>query len=117
MSRSRHTLVAFALAGAGALLPAVSGAADAPAKGPAAAVTTEAASAMTDGEVVKVDASAGTVTLKHGDIPNLDMMAMTMVFKVADKRMLEGVKPGDKLRFRAERRGGSFVVTEWQIAR
>lgn len=117
MSGSRHTIVGMVLAAVGALLPGAVVAGDAASNAQAPAAAAEAASAMTDGEVVKVDASAGTVTLKHGDIPNLDMMAMTMVFKVADKRMLEGVKPGDKLRFRAERRGGSFVVTEWQIAR
>ena len=34
---------------------------------------TTAAPEMTDGEVRKIDMEAGKVTLKHGDIKNLDM--------------------------------------------
>jgi Cu/Ag efflux protein CusF len=38
------------------------------------------------------------------------MGSMTMVFQVADPRLLEGLKPGDRIRFRAERVGGQFTV-------
>ncbi len=68
-----------------------------------------------DGEVRKIDKAAGTVTLKHGDIPSLDMMGMTMVFKVKDRAMLDGVAVGNKVRFSAERQGGSLVVTQWVL--
>ena len=36
----------------------------------------------TEGEVRKVDKDAGRITLKHGPIDNLEMPAMTMVFRV-----------------------------------
>lgn len=49
-------------------------------------------------EVVKADAASGMVTLKHEDIPNLDMPGMTMEFAVANKKLLKGVKAGDKVR-------------------
>ena len=67
--------------------------------------------AMTEGEVRKVDKAAKKITLKHGPIVNLDMPAMTMVFQVADPAILEQVKAGDKVRFAADKVGGSFAVT------
>jgi len=77
----------------------------------AAASGTTAASAMTDGEVRKVDKAQGKVTLKHGPITNLDMPPMTMVFKVSDPKMLDGLKDGDKVRFSADRVNGAITVT------
>jgi Cu/Ag efflux protein CusF len=72
---------------------------------------------MTDGEVRKIDLEAGKVTLKHGDIKNLDMPAMTMVFVVKDKAMLEKLKTGDKIRFKAIDDGGKYTLTEIQPAK
>jgi len=72
---------------------------------------------LTDGEVRKVDKAAGKLTIKHGPIKNLDMPGMTMVFQVRDKALLDQVKAGDKLRFRAETENGKFLVTEIQPAR
>jgi len=72
---------------------------------------------LTDGEVRKVDRSQGKLTLRHGPLPNLDMPAMTMVFRVADPKMLEAVKEGDKVRFTAERLDGAIVVTTLQPAK
>ncbi len=72
---------------------------------------------MTDGEVRKVDRDAGKLTLHHGPIANLEMPGMTMVFRVADPKMLDGLKPGDKLRFTAERIDGAITVTRIEPAR
>lgn len=74
------------------------------------------ASDMSDAEVRKVDAEAGKLTLKHGEIRNLDMPPMTMVFTLKDKALLGTLKAGDKVRFKAVKDGGSFVVTEIQPA-
>jgi Cu/Ag efflux protein CusF len=71
---------------------------------------------MTDGEVRKVDIEAGKLTLKHADIKNLDMPAMTMVFVIKDKAMLDKLKTGDKVRFKAINDAGKFTVTEIQPA-
>jgi len=70
-----------------------------------------AATPMTDGEVRKVDRDAGKLTLRHGPIANLEMPAMTMVFRVVDPKMLDGLKDGDKVRFSAERVNGAITVT------
>lgn len=72
--------------------------------------------AKTDAEVRKVDKEAAKITLKHGPIPNLDMGAMTMVFRVKDPAMLDQVKQGDKIRFSAEKIGGQYTVTDMEKA-
>lgn len=68
--------------------------------------------AMTDGEIRKVDKDAGKITIKHGELKNLDMPAMTMVFQVKDKSMLDTVKTGDKVSFVADKIDGKFTVTQ-----
>ena len=70
----------------------------------------------TDGEVRKIDKEQGKVTLKHGPIANLDMPGMTMVFKVADPQMLDGIKEGDKVRFAADRVNGAITLTAMEQA-
>lgn len=68
--------------------------------------------ALTEGEIRKVDKDAGKLTIKHGPIKNLDMPAMTMVFKVKDAAMLEQVAAGDKIKFGAEKVNGAFTVQQ-----
>lgn len=67
---------------------------------------------MVKGEVVKIDKSAGKITLKHGPIKKLDMDSMTMVFRVADPAMLDKVKIGEKIEFEADRVNGAITVTK-----
>ncbi|HNJ83139.1 MAG TPA: copper-binding protein [Piscinibacter sp.] len=71
---------------------------------------------MTDAEVRKVDKDAGKLTLKHGEITNLQMPPMTMIFGVKDKALLDRVKAGDKVRFKAVSEGGRIVITELKPA-
>ena len=75
-----------------------------------------AAADMTDGEIRKVDKDAAKLTIKHSEIKNLDMPGMTMVFQVKDAALLDKVKTGDKVRFRAEKAGGGYVVTAIELA-
>jgi Cu(I)/Ag(I) efflux system periplasmic protein CusF len=73
---------------------------------------------MVNGQVTKIDESAGKITLKHGPIKKLDMNeAMTMVFRVQDPAMLKQVKAGDKVRFDADRINGQFTVTKIEKAK
>ena len=72
---------------------------------------TGALAQLADGEIRKVDKDAKKITIKHGPMPNLDMPPMTMVFQVKDPAMLEQVKPGDKVKFSAEKLGGAYTVT------
>lgn len=69
-----------------------------------------ASSALTDGEVRKVDQAAGKVTIKHGPMPKFDMPAMTMVYRVRDKSVLERLKPGDRIKFDVDGAGSEFTV-------
>lgn len=71
---------------------------------------------MTDGEIRKVDKEAGKVTIKHGEIKNLEMPGMTMVFTAKDKALLDKVKVGDKIRFMASHEDGKMMVTDIQPA-
>ena len=72
---------------------------------------------MADGEVRKIDKEQGKVTLKHGPIASLDMPGMTMVFKVADPKMLDTLKQGDKVKFAAEQKGDQLIVTRIEKVR
>lgn len=67
--------------------------------------------AMSEGEIKKVDKEAGKLTIKHGELKNVGMPAMTMAFKVKDASMLDKVKEGDKVHFVVEKIGGVFTVT------
>jgi len=70
---------------------------------------------MSDGEVKKIDKAAQKITLKHGELKNLDMPGMTMVFSVKDAALLDKVKAGDKVKFTAEEQGGALVVTAIEL--
>ena len=75
-------------------------------------VLAQATPAFSEGEIRKVDKEARKITIKHGPIENLDMPAMTMVFQVKDPAMLDRVKAGDKVRFKADKIGGAFTLME-----
>ena len=73
---------------------------------------------MVDGEVTKVDESAGKITIKHGPMKKFDMEGgMTMVFRAQDPAMLKQVKPGDKIKFEADKVSGQFTVTKIEKAK
>lgn len=72
---------------------------------------------MAEGEIRKVDMDTKKITIKHGEIKNLDMPGMTMVFQVKDPALLNKAKTGDKVRFKAEKSGTAFVVTDIQSAK
>ena len=69
---------------------------------------------MTEGEIRKIDKANNKITIKHGEIKNLDMPGMTMVFQVKEPAMLETVKTGDKVKFKVEKAGGALVITSIQ---
>lgn len=77
-----------------------------------AAAPAPALAQSTDAEVMKIDRPQQKLTLKHGEIRNLDMPPMTMVFRVQDPAMLDAVKVGDKVKFDADKVGGQYTVTK-----
>ena len=82
-----------------------------------AAGASQAAEALSEGEVRKVDKDAQKITVRHGPLANLDMPAMTMVFQVKDPTLLDKVKAGDKVKFKAEKIGGAFTITQIDAAK
>lgn len=103
---------AHILAAAALTVAAGAHAQDTPKPAKPASAASKAAMPLVDGEVRKLDAAAGLIVLRHGDIPNLGMPGMTMAFDVADKKMLRDLKVGDKVRFQAEMVKGKATVTE-----
>ena len=77
----------------------------------------QADASMADGEVRKVDKEAKKITMKHGEIKNLGMPGMTMVFQVKDPALLDKVRTGDKVRFHAENVNGAIVLTRIEAAK
>lgn len=107
---AKHTLAFAAI-----FLASVAQAQQAPAPQPAAASADHAghhpASSQSEGEVRKVDVELNKITLRHGPLANLDMPPMTMVFTVTEPKLLQGLKQGDKVRFTADKKDGSYIVT------
>lgn len=78
-------------------------------------VALSAAAQPVDGEVVRIDQDAGKITLKHGEIKNLDLPAMQMSFRVSDPNWLKTLQVHDKVRFSADKLGGQFTVTAIEV--
>jgi Cu/Ag efflux protein CusF len=77
-----------------------------------------AQSAAISGEVKKIDAGAGKITLKHGPAKSLGMdEPMTMVYRVKDPALLKQVKVGDKVTFEAEEATAGYTVTRLEKAK
>lgn len=79
-----------------------------------AAQTTGEVATMTEGEIKKIDVDQKKLTIKHGEIKNLGMPPMTMVFKVKDPAMLSTVKAGDKVAFIVEKSTDGYMVMSLQ---
>ena len=77
--------------------------------------TTEAA--LVDGVVKKIDKAAGKVTVSHGPLTNLNMPAMTMVFRVKDSAWLDQMKPEGKIRFVADSVNGNLTIVSFEAAK
>ena len=77
-----------------------------------------AQSELIDGQVTKVDQSAGKITIKHGPARRLGMEnGMTMVYKAQDPAMLKAVKAGNKIKFDAEQVNRQYTVTKIEMAK
>lgn len=87
------------------------------AQGPRGVAVAPLGAELSEGEVRKVDREASKVTLKHGPIRHLDMPAMTMAFAVRDRAVLDRLRPGDKVRFRAAHEEGRYVAIDIQLVR
>ena len=82
----------------------------------ASAASGASAAVMADGVIRKIDKDTKKVTIKHGEIANLQMPGMTMVFQVRNAALLDKIQVGDKVKFHAEKQDGAIVVTDVQTA-
>nr|WP_268969088.1 copper-binding protein [Tepidimonas charontis] len=96
----------------GSTAPAPHGGHGAPGPASADAAPSAAGDDWATGEIRRIDDAAGKITLRHGPIPHLDMPPMTMVFQVRDRALLQGLQPGQTVRFRALHIGGAYIVTD-----
>lgn len=67
--------------------------------------------ASASGEVRRIDAEAGKITIKHGAIAGLQLPAMSLVYTIAPS-LLVGVQAGDKINFTAKRENDQYVITK-----
>lgn len=63
------------------------------------------------GTVQKIDAKGGKVTVKHGQLYNLDMPSMTMVFR-ADEAMIAKMAVGQDIEFVEDRVKGKITIVK-----
>lgn len=77
---------------------------------------TAAALPWATAEVRRIDKAAGKVSLKHGDIKNLDMPPMSMVFQVKDPSQLDALQVGQQVRFQAVQEKGAYWVVRIEAA-
>lgn len=76
----------------------------------ATASTAHAKQILSDGVIRKIDKGSGKITIKHGEIKNLGMPPMTMVFRVKDPALLDQLREGDAIRFHVEAINGINTV-------
>ncbi len=118
--RGHVVKMSFLLAGAAipiALAACAQRAPTAPMRSPTSASGATPPLKMTRGEVRKVDAATGMLTLHAGPVENLRLPEMTMMFAVVDRRMLEIVKKGDSVLFTADLVDGRIAVTHLELCR
>ena len=69
------------------------------------------------GVISIIDAKANMITLNHQAIKELNWPPMNMGFKVAEPKLLVGLKAGQKVKFELKTEGAKQVVTAISIAK
>lgn len=67
--------------------------------------------ATASGQVRRVNPSAGKITIMHGEIVELKLPAMTLVYLV-EPGLIQEIQPGDQVTFTVVRRNGDYVIIE-----
>ncbi len=66
---------------------------------------------LATGRVVAVDRTTGRITLEYRPIPQLFLDGGTRIFRVREPASLEGLGPGDKVRFEVELDARAYTIT------
>ncbi len=64
------------------------------------------------GLVVGIDKEKGVVTISHGPLPALNMMAMTMGYPAKDKGQVSNLQLMQKVEFQLVYDGNDYLITE-----
>ncbi|MGH8430409.1 MAG: copper-binding protein [Solimonas sp.] len=65
-----------------------------------------------NGVVQHIDKARGVVTIKHGAVPALKMMPMTMSFAVKDPSQLANLRPMQEVQFQVSYDGDDYLITD-----
>lgn len=84
--------------------------------GAASAAQAGTSASLSEGEITRRDARTGKLTIRHGEIVNLDMPPMTMVFALQDPAQGSALQAGDKVRFQVEKVNGALLITHIEAA-
>ncbi|GAA4408397.1 RND transporter [Advenella faeciporci] len=63
------------------------------------------------GEVRRIQADKGKITIKHGPIVDLKLPAMTLIYNI-NPGLLKDIKPGDEVKFKALHQNDQYIITE-----
>ena len=64
------------------------------------------------GVLQSIDKGKGVVTIRHGPLPALNMMPMTMSYAVKDKSQLANLQPLQEVQFRVVHDGRDYLITD-----
>jgi Cu(I)/Ag(I) efflux system periplasmic protein CusF len=64
------------------------------------------------GVVQDVELQGGMVTIRHGPLPALNMMAMTMSYAVKDRSQMGDLKVDQRVQFQVIQNGGEYLITD-----
>ncbi|KAF3997905.1 copper-binding protein [Glaciimonas immobilis] len=67
------------------------------------------------GQIITVNPLVNTITIKHDQIPNFGMPAMTMSFNVSDQEMLKEFNAGDAVNFSIGKRNGALTIVSLEM--
>ena len=70
---------------------------------------------LVKGKILKVDPVGSKITIKHDQIPNIGMPALTMSFKVSDVEMLNQFKAGDAVKFSISKLDGALTIISLEM--
>ncbi len=65
---------------------------------------------LVKGLIRKIDLASQRLTVKHGDIPNLQMPGMTMSFAVSDAQWLQSLSVGDSILFVVDEVDSDYTI-------
>ncbi|ARB47953.1 hypothetical protein P40_12190 [Alloalcanivorax xenomutans] len=66
------------------------------------------------GKIVKVDGTAGMLTLAHGPVTTLNWPPMTMAFAVQNTKLLDTLSKGQTIDFEFTYDGSNYLITDVQ---